>query len=69
MLATSEPALGSVMASAEIFPPARMGGSTRAFIASEPNRAIGGAPMVWLLSEAETPPEPARASSCAAMMR
>ena len=30
--------------------------------------ATGGAPMVWLISPAATPPEPARASSCAAMM-
>jgi hypothetical protein len=34
------------MASAEIFSPARIGGSTRAFISAEPKRAIGGAPMV-----------------------
>ena len=40
-------------------------GSTRALIACEPKRAIGGAPMVWLLREAEMPPDPARASSCA----
>jgi hypothetical protein len=69
MLATSEPAPGSVMASAEMLSPARMGGSTRRFIASEPKRAIGGAPMVWLLSEAEMPPAPARASSCAQIRR
>ncbi len=57
------------MASADIFSPARIGGSTRRFIASEPNRTIGGAPMLWLLSEAEMPPAPARASSCAQIRR
>ena len=69
MLATSEPALGSVMASAEIFSPARIGGNTRRFMASEPKRAMGGAPMLWLLREAEIPPAPARASSCAQIRR
>ena len=31
--------------------------------------AIGGEPMVWLIRLALTPPEPARASSCVAMIR
>ena len=57
------------MASAEIFSPDRICGSTRAFIASEPRCRIGGAPMVWEKSPAPTPPQPARAISCMAMMR
>jgi len=35
----------------------------------EPKRAMGGAPMLWLLREAEIPPAPARASSCAQIRR
>jgi hypothetical protein len=62
-LATSDPAPGSVTASAAIFSPARTGGTTFRFNASEPNLMIAGSPIVWLISEAHTPPEPLRASS------
>ena len=65
-LATSEPPLGSVIASAEIFLPDRISGSTRALNSGVPARAIGGAPIDWLFRLAETPPAPARASSCTA---
>jgi hypothetical protein len=52
------------MASAEIFLPARISGSTRALNAALPARAIGGAPIALLFRLALTPP--ARASSCTA---
>ena len=57
------------MASAEIFSPDRICGSTRAFIPSDPRWKIGGAPIVWEKSPAATPPQPARPISCMAMMR
>ena len=65
-LATSDPPLGSVIASAEIFFPDSTSGSTRAFISGRAARAIGGEPMVWLIRLALIPPAPARASSCEA---
>ena len=65
-MATSEPPLGSVIASAEIFLPDRISGSTRALNSGLPARAIGGAPIELLFRLALTPPAPARASSCTA---
>ena len=61
--ATSEPPLGSVIASAEIFLPDNTCGNTRALTSGRAARAIGGEPMVWLIRLALTPPAPARASS------
>jgi hypothetical protein len=42
---TSEPPLGSVIASAQIFSPARICGKTRAVISGRAARRIGGAPI------------------------
>ena len=67
-LATSEPPDGSVMASALIFSPASTSGRTLRFIHSGPSAAMGGAPIVWLLRLALTPPLPWRAISSALMM-
>jgi hypothetical protein len=47
-LVTSDPPLGSVTASAEIFLPDGISGSTRALNADLPARAIGGAPIELL---------------------
>ncbi len=52
-----------MIASAEIFLPERISGSTRALNSGVPARAIGGAPIELLFRLAETPPAPARASS------
>src|SRR6185369_10944833 len=52
--ATSEPPLGSVIASAEIFLPERICGNTRALNSGLPARAIGGAPIEWLFRPALT---------------
>jgi hypothetical protein len=68
-LATSEPPLGSVIASALIFSPDRIEGSTRRLSSSLPTAAIGGAPMVCENRLAERPPAPARANSSALAMR
>ena len=64
-LAKSDPPEGSVIASAAIFAPERISGSTRPFSAALPACMIGGAPMVCENSEALTPPQPARATSSA----
>ena len=62
-LATSEPPEGSVMASALIFSPARIPGSTRRLSSSLPADAMGGAP-IWCENRlACTPPEPQSAIS------
>ena len=61
--ATSEPPLGSVIASAMSFSPASTAGAMRRFISSEPIARIGGSPMPCVISEAVSPPAPGRASS------
>src|SRR3954452_4625645 len=66
MPATSEPASGSVIASAPIFSPLMPGTSQRCFWSSVPNFQIGGVAMfTWPPMAAPTPPEPQRASSSA----
>jgi hypothetical protein len=62
-LATSDPPLGSVIASAEILSPDRISGSTRALNSALPARAIGCAPIEVVFRLALPPPAPARASS------
>ena len=64
--ATSEPPEGSVIASALIFSPDRISGSTRRFSASLPKRRIGGAPMPCDSRLAIRPPLPALVSSSSA---
>src|SRR5215207_2662362 len=64
--ATSEPASGSVMASAPIASPRSAGTSQRRFCASLPKRQIGGVAIpVCAPIPAASPPEPQRASSSA----
>src|SRR4051812_36670163 len=66
MPATSEPASGSVMASAPIFSPLMPGTSQRCFCSSVPNFQIGGVAMFTCPPmAAPTPPDPQRASSSA----
>ncbi len=62
-LATSEPPVGSVMASALIFSPERTCGMIRSFISWVPRLRIGGRPMPWLIRLALMPPAPWRAIS------
>ena len=64
--ATSEPAPGSVIASAPIFSPLIPGTSQRCFCSSVPNLRIGGIAIpAWPPIPAATPPEPQRAISSA----
>ncbi len=64
--ATSEPASGSVMASAPIFSPRIAGSSQRSCCSGVPNRATGGVAMlVCAPMPAASPPEPQRDSSSA----
>ena len=66
MPATSEPAPGSVIASAPIFSPLIAGTSQRCFCSSVPNLKIGGVAIpMWPPIPAATPPEPQRAISSA----
>jgi hypothetical protein len=66
MLATSEPASGSVMARQAIFSPRIDGTRYRCFCSSVPNRSIGGVAIsVWTPMAIPTPAEPIRASSSA----
>ena len=57
------------MASALIFSPERIAGSTRRLSSSLPAAAIGGAPMVCENRLADRPPAPARANSSALWIR
>ena len=64
--ATSEPAPGSVMASAAIFSPAMAGARYRRFWSSVPNFHTGGVAMPTCApTPAATPPDPQRAISSA----
>ena len=62
MPATSEPAPGSVIASAAIFSPLIAGTRKRCFCCSSPNLKIGGVAIpMWAPMPAAVPPEPQRA--------
>jgi len=67
--ATSEPAPGSLIASAAILVPARTSGTTRRYNASLPRAMIGGRPIECENRLASRPPLPARATSPLAIRR
>ena len=60
---TSVPPPGSVIASADIFSPRRMAGTTSCCKAALPWRSSGGRPMLWLNRLAIRPPLPPKRAS------